>query len=168
MNPFKFFVGLLVAMALIASTCDAQSIFSTLPPYKAPINGGLKFAHSLVGPTDSLPSLSTLTWNGFRFSGPDVVAAIPDFSLYTGVGIDYVLAKADPSTGKWNYVFTAGPRVYGGANLGTPGTVQGIGAVGLRVTFLNGLVALGMAYNLTTHKAQATVGNPAAIIPGLN
>lgn len=165
MNPFKFFIGLLVLMCVLAATCDAQSVFGPLPPYKATSS---KFAHALVGPTDSLPSLSTLTWNGFRFSGPDVVAAIPDFSLYTGVGIDYVLAKADPSTGKWNYVFTAGPRVYGGANLGTLGTVQGIGAVGVRVTFLNGLVALGMAYNLTTHKAQATIGNPAAIIPGLN
>jgi hypothetical protein len=157
---------LLFALAILfAGAVNAQSIFKPLPPYKPAVS---KYAHALIGPTDSLPSLSTGSWNGFRFSGPDVVAAIPDFSLYSGIGLDYILAKADPSTGKWSYTFTAGPRAYGGANLGTPGTVSAVAAVGVRLTFLNGLIAVGMLYNLTTHKAQGTIGNPAAIIPGLN
>jgi hypothetical protein len=155
----------LIAAIIFAGTTNAQSIFRALPPYRAPSN---KFNRAIIGPTDTLPSLSTGSWNGFRFSGPDVMAAIPDFSLYTGVGIDYILAKANPTTGKWSYTFTAGPRVYGGANLGTPGTVQAVAGVGVRLTFLNGLLAVGMIYNLTTKKAQGTIGNPAAIIPGLN
>jgi hypothetical protein len=160
----RAFIVFLIAI-VFAGSANAQSIFKALPPYKPPTN---KFNRAIIGPTDSLPSLSVGTWNGFRFSGPDVMAAIPDFSLYTGVGIDYVLAKANTTTGKWSYTFTAGPRVYGGANLGTPGTVQAVAGVGVRLTFFNGLLAVGMIYNLTTKKAQGTIGNPAAIIPGLN
>jgi hypothetical protein len=159
----KFILSL--AAIFIVGSVSAQSIFKALPPYRAPSN---KFNRAIVGPTDTLPSLSTGSWNGFRFSGPDVAAAIPDFSIYSGVGLDYILAKADPATGKWSYTFTAGPRIYGGANLGVPGSVQAVAAVGVRISFLNGLVAVGMLYNLTTKKAQGTIGNPAAIIPGLN
>lgn len=158
-------VLLLVLAVLLVGSAGAQSIFKALPPYRAPSN---KFNRAIVGPTDTLPSLSVGTWNGFRFSGPDVMSAFPDFSLYTGVGIDYILAKANPATGKWSYTFTAGPRVYGGANLGIPGSVQTVAGVGVRLTFFNGLLAVGMIYNLTTKKAQGTIGNPAAIIPGLN
>jgi hypothetical protein len=37
-----------------------------------------------------------------------------------------------------------------------------------RATFFKGWLAIGAIYNLTLKKTQATVGNPAALIPGLN
>jgi hypothetical protein len=152
-------------LVFIGVDANAQSIFKPLPPFKAPKveNGKL----GIVLPTDSLPSISTGKWSGVRFAGPDLAFAIPDFSVYTGLGIDYVIATADTATGKWNYKFTIGPRVYGGANLGQP-TVSAIGAIGIRVTLFNGWLAIGGIWNLTTKKPQATVGNPAALIPGLN
>lgn len=124
-------------------------------------------ARSIVGPTDSLPSLSTNKWQGFRFAGPDIMFAIPDFSMWTGLGIDYVWAVANAATQKWDYNYTVGIRVTGGANLGSP-TIRTLGGVGARITLLKGYLALGAIYNLTLKKSQAAIGNPAALIPGLN
>lgn len=157
--------GLFIVLCLLASLCKAQSIFKPLPGYKKPVPYN-RFSRVII-PTDSLPSLSTSKFQGFRFAGPDVAFAVPDFSIYTGLGIDWVIAVADPATGKWAYNFTIGPRVYGGANLSTP-TVKTIGAIGIRATFFKGWLALGAIYNLTTQNPQATIGNPAALIPGLN
>lgn len=156
---------MLILLLLLSALCSAQSIFKPLPPYKKPMLAN-RFLRTTL-PTDSLPSLSTGKFQGFRFAGPDIAFAIPDFSIYTGLGIDYVWAVANNVTGKWDYQYTVGPRVYGGANLGSP-TVRAIGAIGIRATFFNGWLALGAIYNLTTKKPQATVGNPAALIPGLN
>lgn len=153
---------------LVASSSFGQSIFKPLPlipkpqPERRP-----SINRAIVGPTDSLPNISNGHFRGFRFSGPDLAFAVPDFSIYTGLGIDYVTATADQATGKWTYDFTIGARVYGGADLGTP-TVRTIGAVGIRATFLKGWLALAAIYNLTTKKPQAAIGNPAALIPGLN
>lgn len=154
-------------LALLVSVCafvQAQSIFKPLP---LNIKKGNIYGKVILLPTDSLPNISNGKFHGLRFAGPDLAFAVPDFSIYTGLGIDYVVAIADPGTGKWVYNFTIGPRVYGGANLGVP-TVQAIGAVGIRATFFKGWLAIGAIYNLTTKKPQATVGNPAALIPGLN
>jgi hypothetical protein len=158
-------VAIVVLFSLLATLCKAQSIFRPLPTYKKPQVAN-RFARVTL-PTDSLPALSTGKFQGFRFAGPDIAFALPDFSIYTGLGIDYVWAVADNTTGKWAYNYTVGPRVYGGANLGSP-TVRAIGAVGIRATFFNGWLALGALYNLTLKKTQATIGNPAALIPGLN
>ena len=160
-RAMPFFI--LVVFASVGA--NAQSIWKPLPlsPRYVAVN---RFFRSIL-PTDSLPVLSSGKFQGFRFSGPDVAFAIPDFSIYTGVGIDYVWAVADNTSGKWRYEYTIGPRIYGGANLGQP-TIKAIGGVGLRVTLFNGWLALGAIYNLTTKNPQATVGNPAAIIPGLN
>lgn len=157
----SFFV---VTLFFIVTVSNAQSIFKPLPltPLKAN-----RFSHAVILPTDSLPNISNGKFQGFRFSGPDLAFAVPDFSIFTGLGIDYVVAVADPVTGKWVYNFTIGPRFYGGANLGAP-TITTIGAVGIRATFFKGWLAIGAIYNLTTKKPQATVGNPAALIPGLN
>lgn len=143
---------------------NAQSLLHSLPPYKVQTAGR---AHA-IGITDTLPSLSANKWNGWRLGGPDIMLAIPDFTAYTGVGIDYVWATANTSTGKWNYDYTVGARLIGGANLSAPKGVQTVGGFGLRVTLFNGLLALGGIYNLTLKHAQAAVGNPAALIPGLN
>jgi len=156
---------LLLLFVVLGSACKGQSIFKPLPVYKKPVHVN-RFSRA-IGPTDSLPSLSTGKFQGFRFASPDIAFAIPDFSVYTGLGIDYVWASANTATGKWEYDYTVGARAYGGADLGAP-TVRAIGAVGLRVTFFKGWLALGVLYNLTTKKPQATIGNPAAIIPGLN
>lgn len=157
-----------VIFLLVASTTFGQSMFRPLPlaPKALPARQP-SFNRAIIGPTDSLPNISNGHFKGFRFSGPDLAFAVPDFSIYTGIGIDYVTATADQVTGKWVYDFTIGARVYGGADLGTP-TVRTIGAVGIRATFLKGWLAIGAIYNLTTKKPQATIGNPAALIPGLN
>lgn len=149
---------------LIAGASFGQSIWKPLPVMPA---RGQVYTRSVILPTDRLPNISNGKFNGFRFAGPDLAFAVPDFSIYTGLGIDWVNAIADPTTGKWVYNFTIGPRVYGGANLGTP-MVKAIGALGVRATFFKGWLALGAIYNLTTKKPQATMGNPAALIPGLN
>ena len=145
---------------------NAQSIFHALPPYKASVTT-TPYSKSIILPTDSLPSISTAKWQGIRFAGPDVLVSVPDFSLWTGLGLDYVWAVANTATGKWNYNYTIGLRVMGGANLGVP-TVKAIGGVGIRFTLLNGYLALGAIYNLTTKAPQTAIGNPAALIPGLN
>lgn len=151
---FSFFIGY------------SQSMWKPLPSYHKPVASQFN-SQALISPQDSLPSLSTGKFQGFRFSGPDLAFAVPDLSIYSGIGIDYTMATANPATGKWDYDFTIGPRVYGGANVGTP-TVKTIAAVGVRATFFKGWIALGLIYNLTTKKPQATIGNPAALIPGLN
>lgn len=156
------FIGLL----LLAGISYGQSMLKPLPlmPAKVPYPGRL---HAVLLPTDSVPAISNGKFQGFRFSGPDISFAIPDFSAYTGVGIDWVSAVADATTGKWSYKWTLGPRVYGGANLGVA-TLKLIGALGLRATFFKGWLAVSGIYNLTTKKPQAGIGNPAALIPGLN
>lgn len=159
--------SLVAAFLICASTCFGQSIFKPLPLVVNKPKASA-FAKGILLPTDSFPSISDGKFQGFRFSGPDVAFAIPDFSMYTGVGIDYVWATANTSTGKWEYNYTLGPRVYGGANLSQPGTVKAIAGVGVRATFFKGWLAIGAIYNLTSKKAQATIGNPAALIPGLN
>lgn len=157
-------VAILGALLLLSTFSMGQSMFKSLPltPAKKPAN-----FRAVILPTDSTPNISNGKFQGFRFAGPDITFAIPDFSIYTGLGIDWVSAVADPVTGKWDYNFTIGPRVYGGANLGVP-TTQAIGAIGIRMTFFKGWLALSGIYNLTTKKAQAGIGNPAALIPGLN
>jgi hypothetical protein len=159
----KLFISIAILL-LLGTVAKSQSIFKSLPPFKAQSR---IHAMAIVGPFDTLPSLHTPKWTGIRLAGPDITFAIPDFSTYVGLGVDYVVAKADSTTGKWNYQFTIGPRVYGGANLGEP-TVQTIGGIGARATFFNGWLALSFIYNLTTKKPQAGIGNPAALIPGLN
>jgi hypothetical protein len=154
----------IIALLVVCGTMNAQSIFHSLPPYKAPSN---MMARSIVGPTDSLPSIATNKWQGFRFAGPDIMFAIPDFSMWTGLGIDYVWAVANAATQKWDYNYTVGIRVTGGANLGSP-TIRTLGGVGARITLLKGYLALGAIYNFTLKKSQAAIGNPAALIPGLN
>lgn len=158
-------VVFILVLCLLGSLCKAQSMFKPLPIYKKPVQTNRFFR--AIGPTDSLPSLANGKFQGFRFAGPDLAFAIPDFSIYTGLGIDYVWATANQTTGKWEYTTTLGPRVYGGANLSTP-TVRTIGAVGVRLTLFKGWLALGAIYNLTLKKGQGTIGNPAALIPGLN
>lgn len=154
----------LFLLGAVSVSSTAQSIFKPLPAMPRRSN---VYGRSILLPTDSLPNISNGKFQGLRFAGPDLAFAFPDFSVYTGFGIDWVIAEADPVTGKWTYSFTIGPRIYGGANLGEP-TVRAIGAVGLRATFFKGWLALGAIYNLTTKKPQATIGNPAALIPGLN
>ena len=158
--------AIVIGLLVISTFARGQSMLKPLPlmPAKVPYPGRL---HAVLLPTDSVPAISNGKFQGFRFAGPDIAFAVPDFSVYTGFGIDWVSATANATTGKWSYNWTVGPRVYGGANLGVP-TVQAIGAVGIRVTFFNGWLALGGIWNLTTKKAQATIGNPAALIPGLN
>lgn len=152
-------------LVLLSGMCTAQSIWKPLPIPQRPMMPNRFFRTTL--PTDSLPSLSLGKFQGFRFSGPDLAFAFPDFSAYTGVGIDYVWAVANNPTSKWDYQYTIGGRVYGGANLGSP-TIRTLGAVGLRATFFKGWLALGALYNLTMKKTQGTIGNPAALIPPLN
>jgi hypothetical protein len=94
--------------------------------------------------------------------------SVPDFSVWTGLGLDYVFAVANKNTGKWDYNTTIGIRVNGGANLGAPGAIKMVGGFGLRISFFNGLLAIGGIYNLSTKKPQLGIGNPAALIPGLN
>ncbi len=159
--------AILVGILLLSFVSQGQSMFKPLPITPKHPPRAMNFNRAIIGPTDSLPNIKNGHFQGFRFAGPDLAFAVPDFSIYSGLGIDWVSATADPVTGKWNYTFTIGPRVYGGANLGVP-TVQAIGAVGIRATFLKGWLAVGAIYNLTTKKPQATLGNPAALIPGLN
>lgn len=159
-------IYLIVVLMSLCEMSSAQSLLHSLPPYKPPVKKGL-YSRSLL-PTDTLPALSANKWNGLRLAGPDVMAALPDFTLYTGVGLDYVWATANNATGKWDYDYTVGVRLIGGANLPSPGTVKAVGGFGVRMTFFKGLLAVGGIYNLTLKHAQAAVGNPVALIPGLN
>lgn len=156
---------MVVIFVSLSIFCQGQSMLKPLPTYKKPMLANRFFRTTL--PTDSLPALSIGKFQGFRFAGPDIAFAFPDFSMYTGLGIDYVWAVANDVTGKWEYQYTVGPRVYGGADLGAP-TVRALGAAGIRVTLFKGWLALGALYNFTMKKSQGTLGNPAALIPGLN
>lgn len=159
-------IVLFLLIGALVSSCGAQSLLKPLPLYRPPVVPG-RFLRA-IGPTDSLPSITTRQWQGLRLAGPDVAIALPDLSAYTGLGIDYVWATANQTTFKWDYDYTIGLRVRGGANLPSPGTVKAVGALGLRASFLKGLVAVELLYNLTLQHAQGAIGNPAAFIPGLN
>lgn len=156
----------IICAFFIVGAVNAQSLLYSLPPYKAPVAKNM-YSRSL-GVTDTLPSLSVNKWNGWRLAGPDIMLALPDLTAWTGAGIDYVWATANNATGKWDYDYTVGGRILGGANLPSPGTVKAVGGFALRVTFFKGLLAVGAIYNLTLKHAQAGIGNPAALIPGLN
>lgn len=157
-------LAVLIGLLLIGSVASAQSIFKPLPlAVKTEPSNTRTYALTFSNP----PASAVGTWQGLRLSGPDVMAALPDFTLYTGVGVDYEWDKAD-SAGKWYTNSSVGLRVYGGANLSAPNSVQTVGALGIRVTFFNHLLAVGLLYNLTTKKAQGAVGNPAGLIPPIN
>lgn len=153
-----------LTLLFIGFAAQSQSMFKPLPIQSPKVN---HFSHAVILPTDSLPNISNGKFQGFRFAGPDILFAIPDLSLWTGLGIDFVWATANMSTGKWDYDYTVGIRITGGANLGTP-TIKTLGGFGVRATFFKGLLAVGGIWNLTLKHAQGAIGNPAALIPGLN
>jgi len=168
-KPHLVWIGLVCMLTAIAKPAQAQFEYFRHPlptwpgakQYK-PTNN---YAHTVaVG----LPSIATGKYNGFVLSGPDVIIAVPTFSIYTGIGVDYVMAVADSLSGKWSKNFTIGPRLYGGANMPIPGSVKAAGAIGVRVTFFDQLLAVGLLYDFTLRKAQTGVGNPAALFPTTN
>lgn len=148
---------ILVTLLLItgAFATNAQSLLKALPkPYHAAPRNPFMRATPLPG---SVGTVVGNTYQGFRFDGPSVLAALPDFTIYTGVGISYEHDTFKDSTQKWNTDWSIALKGYAGGQY-APGTISGVTAVGLSFSFFNKLVTVGLLYNLTTKKAQGAVG----------
>lgn len=146
-----------ILLLVVAFTSNAQSLFAPLPKPKWPVPFHGLAPHAIAPPTGATGSVIGTTYTGFRFDGPSVLLALPDFTVYTGVGISWEHDTFRDSTSKWYTDYSIALKGYAGGQY-APGAVSGVTAVGLSVSFFNKLLTVGLLYNLTTKKAQGAVG----------
>lgn len=151
-------VLLMITLLATVFISNGQSLLKPLPRYKTntTFQPG-KFGGRATTLPGSVGTVIGNTYQGFRFDGPSVLAALPDFTIYTGVGISYERDTFSDSTQKWSTNWSVALKGYAGGQY-APGTISGVTAVGLSVSFFNKLVTIGLLYNLTTKKAQGAVG----------
>jgi hypothetical protein len=83
--------------------------------------------------------------------------ALPDFSVFTGVGGDYEQDTYDSATGKYYTNWAAGLAAFAGGQF-APTSISGVTAAGVFVSFFNKLVTVAGFYNFQTQKIQAGIG----------
>lgn len=152
-------VLLMILLLAVAFISNGQSMLAPLPKAKpnTVVTSPGKFGARASNLPGSVGTVIGNTYQGFRFDGPSVLAALPDFTIYTGVGISYERDTYSDSTQKWSTNWSVALKGYAGGQY-APGTISGVTAVGLSVSFFNKLVTVGLLYNLTTKKAQGAVG----------
>lgn len=152
----KLIIFVTICMAsLLPSSSNAQGLLSRLPkpvPQKyTPAKANVFFKAT---PT-SLQFDSV--FQGLRIGGPSVMIAVPDFTVYTGVGIEWQHDTYQVKNQRWYKDYGIGADFFGGGQL-APGNIREVAAVGAHVSLLDGFVTVGFLYNLTTKKVQAATG----------
>lgn len=142
---------ILFALLLIRNVAFSQSLFKPIAKPTAPRQIAMAFS-----PNSTTPSPDS-TFTGFRFTGPSVLYAFPNSTVFTGIGVSYEHDTYQPTTGKFYTNWSVTVAGYAGGQF-APSSVSGVTAVGLSVGFFNKLVTLGVLYNLTTSKVMGAVG----------
>jgi hypothetical protein len=137
---------LLLSILFISASVSAQSIFRPLPKLAKPN----QFARATTPLPDS-------TFSGFRFTGPMVLYALPNSTIFTGVGFDYEHDKYDATTQKWSTNWAIAIGGYEGGQF-APSNVSAVTAIGLSVAFLNKLITIGVLYNFSNKNFQGALG----------
>jgi hypothetical protein len=144
---------LLASLLFIGVGANAQSLFKPLPK---PANDKVsQFARSLsLSTTTPLPDS---TFKGFRFTGPMVLYALPNSTIFTGIGFDFESDVYNSTTQKWSTTWAIAIGGYEGGQI-APSNVSAVTAVGLSVSFLNKLITVGILYNLSNKNFQGALG----------
>lgn len=146
---------LLSILVAFSFSCSAQSIWGPL--------GKPATKDKAIVIVDTLPIPGTV-FTGFRVDGPAVLYALPESTIYTGIGIDYEHDTYNTGTGRWYQNWAVGGLLLAGGQFAPVG-VSGVTGVGIHVKLLNGFLTFGGIYNFTTKKVQGAVGPTANIVP---
>lgn len=141
-------------LAILICTCQiagAQSLIRSLPKPTAEASPR-RMALSI-----GIPAQDTTVYQGFRFTGPTVLYALPQSTAFTGVGLSYEHDTYKTATGKFYTDWSVAIQGFAGGQF-APSSISGVTAVGFTVSFFNKILTVGMLYNLTTQKAMAGVG----------
>jgi hypothetical protein len=140
---------LVFALATIINfSANAQSMFKPLP--KITYTAANPFARATTPLPDS-------TFTGFRFTGPMVLYALPNSTVFTGIGADYEHDVFNSTTGKWSTIWAIAIGGYEGGQI-APSSVSAVTAVGVSVAFFNKLLTIGVLYNISNKNFQGAVG----------
>lgn len=139
---------LIAALVLIAGYAKAQSPFRPLPKISHPAAN--PFAHATTRLPDS-------TFTGFRFTGPMVLYALPNSTIFTGIGGSYEHDTYNSTTQKWYTNWSVAIGGYEGGQI-APSSLSAVTAVGLSVAFFNKLLTIGVLYNITNKNVQGAIG----------
>jgi hypothetical protein len=156
----KFKLLLLVLSVVFIGSCSAQSILKPLPKYVAPS----RLDKIVIIDTLPVPITHDSTLAGFRLSGPMILYALPNSTVFTGMGIDYEHDTYKTATGRWYCDWAIAVGAYAGGQFAPTG-VSGVTAVGLSVSFLNKFLTVGVLYNVTNKTFQGAIGPSANLIP---
>lgn len=129
---------LVLGLSLVATAARSQSLTGTL--------------------TNALPD-SISKWQGFRLTGPMAMYGYSKTSgntLLTGLGLAYTWQHLT-SGGTWNVDEAVGIAAYAGGSA-APTSLSTVAAIGPYVSFFNGFVSVGGAWNFTTGKPMLTLG----------
>jgi hypothetical protein len=147
----RYFLVFALATIINFST-NAQELFHTIPKPKSPASN--PYAHLQLSTTTPSPDS---TFSGFRFTGPMVLYALPNSTIFTGVGFDYEHDVYSSTTQKWSTTWAIAVGGYEGGQL-APSSVSAVTAIGLSVAFLNKLITVGIIYNLSNKNFQGALG----------
>jgi len=138
-------------LVILGNFANAQSVFAPIP--KPPTS---HIRANAVNLNSTMPSPDS-TFTGFRFTGPMVLYALPNSTIFTGIGADYEHDVFNQTTGKWSTTWAIAIGGYEGGQI-APSNVSAVTAIGLSVAFFNKLVTVGILYNLSNKNFQGALG----------
>lgn len=151
----KSIILIAIACCLMPSGSHAQGLLSRLPrPVPAKYVPSNTRGFFKATPT-SLQVDSV--FQGLRIGGPSIMVALPDFTLYTGVGVEWQHDTYSVSSGRWYKDYGVGADFFGGSQL-VPGNIREVVSVGAHLSLLDGFLTVGFIYNLTTRRVQGATG----------
>lgn len=147
-------IALVGLLSLQVGTSHAQSVFKPIP--RPTVTRHFR-ASVLSVSVDS-------TFQGFRVGGPVVLLALPDLSVFTGLGIEYQHSTYVQSAQRWEKDWGIGVSLLEGGQF-VPGSLKAVTAVGAHVSFFDGFLTLGLLYNFSTRKVQGATGPMTQLFP---
>jgi hypothetical protein len=156
--PTKMLIVLALSSAF--SSSKAQSIWKPIPrpdAHSLPVAIKRFRATSLSIELDSV-------FQGLRIGGPTVLVALPDFTVFTGVGIEYQHSTFSVTSGRWVKQWGIGASLFAGGQF-APANIRSATAAGVHLSFLDGFLTVGLLYNITTRKIQEATGPMTQLFP---
>lgn len=148
-------IVLLVACIGFFSPSKAQSVFKPLSKPKQAY--GISLYTRTAAPVDS-------TFQGFRIGGPVVLLALPDLTVFTGVGIVYEHDTYRSGNSRYYKDWAVGISAVEGGQF-APNSLKAVTGLAAHVSFFDGFLTIGAIYNLTTQKAQGAIGPMTSLFP---
>lgn len=122
--------------------------------------GTMASAQSLTNSLVSQLPDSAKTWKGFRVQGPIAVYAYnkqQGSSALAGLGLAYTWQSLNSDSTGWTVNEAVGIAAYAGGTQ-APSSLSMVAAVGPYVSFFDGFLTVGAAYNFPTQKFLAVIG----------